>query len=232
MAGKGFNAYYDKKAEKRIFKGIKANQRKEIEYLTEVEFIEVLEYVKHNKPPIYYFLLIVLYYAGLRISEALSLRPDDFYVVKEVDEKTGEIKQLWYVKVKEGKFGKTRDVPILFIPERFLRDLLLWVKAKKQIGQPVFSYFDEYTKKFVDFSRPSGRKAVDKMLKTIKKELNLEKNLSAHIFRKSYTTRLAEKGVALEDLQRWLGHSDIRTTQKIYRAVTEKMKKKRDFFYV
>ena len=232
LQGKGFNAYYDEKAEKRIFKGIKSNQRREVNYLTEVEFVKILNYVKENKPPIYYLLLIVLYYTGLRISEALALMPDDFYVVEEVDDKSGKIKHLWYVKVKEGKFGKPREVPILFIPNKFLKELLAWVKVKRDLKQAVFSYFDNYTKRFVDFSQPYGRQNVDKMLKKIKHELRLEKNLSAHMFRKSYTTRLAEKGVALEDLQRWLGHSDIRTTERIYRAITERLKMKRDFSYV
>jgi len=232
MSGKGFNAYYEEKAERRIFKGIKANAKKDIEYLTETEFVKILNYVRSNKPPIYYLLLLVLYYTGLRISEALALMPDDFFAIEEVDEETGEIKQLWYVKVKEAKFGKTREVPLLFIPDRFLKEILAWIKAKKQLSQPVFSYYDDYTRRFVDFSKPHGRQTVDKMLKKIKDELGLEKSLSAHIFRKSYTTRLAEKGVALEDLQRWLGHSDIRTTERVYRAITEKMRRRRDFVYL
>lgn len=222
--------YYNISAEKRIFK-TKKSDKKQILYITEAEFIKILEHVKSSKPPIYYILLITLFYSGLRISEALKLMPDDFFVEEEVSE-TGEIKQLWYIRIKDGKFGKQREVPLVFIPAKFLNTLLSWVKVKHQLKHPVFSYYDEYTGRFVDFSKPHGRININKMLNKISKELKLEKKLSPHIFRKSYTTRLAEKGVALEDLQRWLGHSDIKTTEKIYRAVTKMLKRKRDFQYI
>lgn len=56
-------------------------------------------------------------------------------------------------------------------------------------------------------------------LKTIGKELNLRKNLTTHVGRKTFGTLLLNKDVPIETVSALLGHSNIRTTQRHYAKV-------------
>ncbi|GIU70424.1 MAG: hypothetical protein KatS3mg002_1660 [Candidatus Woesearchaeota archaeon] len=75
---------------------------------------------------------------------------------------------------------------MIFIPKEFLNNLLSWVRIKQKLNQPIFSYFDEYTKRVIDFSKPIGRFNVNKMLNKVSEEMQLDIRLTSHIFRKSY----------------------------------------------
>lgn len=61
-----------------------------------------------------------------------------------------------------------------------------------------------------------------------KERMNLpkDKKISTHIFRHTHISKLAELGVPLYVIQRRVGHSNSRVTEKIYLHVTEKMKEK------
>ena len=47
-------------------------------------------------------------------------------------------------------------------------------------------------------------------------EAGITKTVSPHILRHSAAVHMAEKGRSMEELQRFLGHSDINVTRKIY----------------
>jgi integrase len=73
---------------------------------------KILSYIRTKpKPFVYYLLCVVLLSSGLRISEALSLKKEDFKERKVLTEK-GEEKSVFVVKVK-GKFSKEREVPLV-----------------------------------------------------------------------------------------------------------------------
>ena len=51
-------------------------------------------------------------------------------------------------------------------------------------------------------------------------------NLSTHILRHSFATRLCESGVSVKTAQSILGHANFSTTMDIYVTVTEEMRNK------
>jgi integrase/recombinase XerC len=64
-------------------------------------------------------------------------------------------------------------------------------------------------------------RTVQRIIKNIKKKLNLNKNISPHTFRHSFATELLNGGANLKIVQQLLGHSSLSTTQ-IYTHLTRK----------
>ncbi len=64
------------------------------------------------------------------------------------------------------------------------------------------------------------------VLHKVEEELELEKNLSSHIFRHSHVSLLSELGVPLKAIMERVGHSDANTTLSIYNHVTKKQNNK------
>lgn len=66
---------------------------------------------------------------------------------------------------------------------------------------------------------------IDKATKE-KREPLLLSNISTHILRHTFATRMVENGVNAKVMQESLGHSDIRTTLDIYAEAQKEFKKK------
>ncbi len=135
--------------------------------------------------------LKLCYSCGLRISEVIHLR------VKDID---GERHLL---KIVQGKGKKDRFVPMseamLHLLRRYWcqyhpRDLLFFASP----------YLD----------REVTPTSITKALRIIKQSLSITKRGSSHSLRHAYATHQLEAGLPLHLLQRWLGHSDIRTTMR------------------
>lgn len=166
-------------------------------------------------------ILIAAYY-GLRRSEIIGLKWDaiDFYyktiTVKHtvtstlVDGKT----QLFYKD--RGKSKKSyRTLPLMPTIEQ----ALIILKEKQSDNR--YHYKKRYSKDFLEYifvddlgnlTKPNN---LSKMFKQIITENNLKK-VRFHDLRHSCATLLRHEGVPLEDIQKWLGHSDIKTTENTY----------------
>ncbi len=135
-------------------------------------------------------LFSVMYGAGLRISEALSLQ------VKDVQEKK-------WLLVK-GKGGVQRVVP-----------LLPGVQEKIQAYIKACPY--ELTSNIEIFKGIRGgvldRSSAASSLKKIVLELGLNDNLSPHALRHSFASHLLENDADLRSIQELLGHKSLSTTQ-------------------
>ncbi len=73
-----------------------------------------------------------------------------------------------------------------------------------------------------------------KRFRRIKKFLNIKEQFSVTLktFRKTFATRMAERGLYMEEVANLLGHDDIRTTSKYYaKIVTEKLRNRIDNMY-
>ena len=145
--------------------------------------------------------LILMYSCGLRVSEALHLRPTD------IDS------QRMVVCVRQGKGGKDRYVPL---PRQTLKKLR--------------AYWWEYRPRLWLFPSRKGRtpmpvSTVHRALKAAVQQSQIQKSISCHTFRHSYATHLLEKGVDLRTIQALLGHQSVRTSF-IYMHLTQATMKK------
>lgn len=130
-------------------------------------------------------LIGLLYRTGLRIAEALELRPTD-------------LRDTW-AHVRTGKGGKPRTVPLdahaleLLEAWRAVRPLAPWLFCTLHGAKLQASY-------------------VRALLPRLAREAGIEKRVHAHALRHSFAFELAQEGVPLHQVQRLLGHSSLATT--------------------
>ncbi|MCZ6691116.1 MAG: site-specific integrase [Planctomycetota bacterium] len=138
-------------------------------------------------------LIAVLYRAGLRLSEALSLRP------KDLDRDAGTL------RILRGKGRQARTVgmdPAGFaVLERWLD-----VRSGKLGINGACRTFCTLSGKEV---QPSYIRA---LLPRLGRKAGIEKRVHAHGLRHAFSSELAREGVPVPLISRQLGHANIRTT--------------------
>ncbi|PPR27042.1 MAG: Tyrosine recombinase XerC [Alphaproteobacteria bacterium MarineAlpha9_Bin4] len=134
--------------------------------------------------------VIILWGAGLRISEALSLNVKD-------------LKSDYLLILGKGK--KERLIPL--IPQ-VKKALSQWVLERSKIKN------EESNKLFINLN---GKKITpryfQKFFSRLRNQLDLDINFTPHSLRHSFATHLLRNGVDLRTLQLMLGHSSLSTTQ-------------------
>jgi site-specific recombinase XerD len=141
-------------------------------------------------------LLMLIYSAGLRISEALNLKP------KDLDSKRMQ------VTVRNAK-GKKDRVSLLS------KSILPILRSYYQLYEP-----KEYLFEGADGGKYSARSAQNVFKKACRKA-RIQKKATLHTLRHSFATHLLEKGTDLRYIQTLLGHGSSRTTE-IYTHVSTK----------
>ena len=143
-------------------------------------------------------LLTLLYGAGLRISEALAL--DD----EEIDRMTKETPPRLRI---HGKGDKVRLVPVLARVREALQDYRQKRPSEKSsiVEQPFF--------RGARGERLHPR-VVQKRMKVLRQQLGLPQNATPHALRHSFATHLMEEGGDLRSIQKLLGHSSLKATQR------------------
>lgn len=145
-------------------------------------------------------MLEVLYAAGLRVSELVTLRLSD------VDLEVG------YVHC-QGKGSKGRVVPLGRNAQTAVRQYLAASRPHLQRGRssPVL---------FLNrLGWPMTRQGFWKLLRAHAVAAGIDRRVSPHTLRHSFATHLLERGADLRAVQMMLGHADISTTQ-IYTHVS------------
>ncbi len=148
----------------------------------------------------------VLYAAGLRVSELISLRIDECNL------------DVGYVGIT-GKGDKQRVVPIGRPAVEQLQEYVL-------AARPIL--LKQRSSRFVFVTRrgtPLTRQGFWKLLRARAQRAGIARILSPHMLRHSFATHLLQRGADLRSVQAMLGHADIATTQ-IYTHVDSSQLKK------
>ena len=152
---------------------------------------EVARDVKHKA------LLMTLYGAGLRISEALALRPGD------IDSRR------MLIHVRLGKGAKDRMVKL---SER----LLAVLRDYWRVRRPVTWLFPQAKNP----QRPMDSSDAWRMVHRTAKRAGISRRVSPHTLRHSYATHLLDGGTDLRTIQLLLGHRNLKTTS-LYMHVSQ-----------
>jgi integrase/recombinase XerD len=161
--------------------------------LSKQEIIALLRATKNLK---HRAILALLYSAGLRIGEVISLELRDI----DIDRRQ--------IFIKNGKGRKDR---VVVMAESFI---------------PLFqNYYMSYVPKRYFIESPNGSNyhpsSIRSFLKNSCKAAGIRKRVTPHTLRHSYATHLIENGVGLRHVQDLLGHSKPETTM-IYTHVAKK----------
>ena len=162
-------------------------EQKEREYLAPEDYDELSTAIDH---PTVHAITATMYYAGVRIGEAISLSLDD------VDFGRGVL----HVRKTKGKVD--RVVPI----SDKLRPILEYYKREHR--PPVDSNYFFATKK----SGCISRQHVTNKLHEATKKLSWKQSVNPHVLRHSFASNLIKENVHLVHVQKLLGHKDLRTT--------------------
>jgi len=138
--------------------------------------------------------MLALYYGcGLRKNEGMSLDVGDILLEKEL------------VLVRKGKGYKARYVPLTGNNKSDLENYLNYARPHLKNGKKENALLlNRVGRRLKD---PFGR------LIRLKETAGLKKTIGLHTLRHSIATHLLQSGMALEHIQRFLGHSSLESTQ-------------------
>ena len=152
-------------------------------------------------------LLAVLYGAGLRIAEALALRPKDV----DLDRLT--------VRVHRGKGSKARTAALNPGAAPYVER---WLDKRRQYGlrgtQPLFCTITSgragsaRTRPGRPLSDAYVRGWLTRLAEKARTVAGIEKRIHAHGFRHSHADQLRRRGWDMEQIRRQLGHSSLAVT--------------------
>jgi integrase/recombinase XerD len=143
--------------------------------------------------------LTTCYAAGLRISEAVRLRPRD------VDS------QRMVIRIEQGK-GQ-RDRYVMLSPK-----LLEVLRAWWRLSRPTTWLFPGDQP-----DSPIGRGAVEQACHHARRRAGLTKPLTPHVLRHCFAVHLLEAGTDVRTIQLLLGHRSLETTARYLRIATTKV---------
>jgi site-specific recombinase XerD len=144
-------------------------------------------------------LLELFFSTGLRLAELCSLNRD--------------------LDLSKDEFsirGKGEKVRVVFLSEDAKKSLREYLKARKDMDEPMFINLAK--------NKPVGRltpRSIERIVKHYAIKAGISKKVTPHVLRHSFATNLLSNGADIRSVQVMLGHANIATTQ-IYTHITDK----------
>lgn len=132
-------------------------------------------------------LIKTLFQTGARVSEFVNIRVEDFFFDEAM------------LLIAKGKGGKSRYVPIL--PE-------LAQELRTDLGERTTGYLFETNRHL-----PYSPRRIQQIVKATAEKAKIKKRVYPHLLRHSVATTLLERGMPIEQIQKFLGHAKLETTQ-------------------
>jgi integrase/recombinase XerD len=151
---------------------------------------KVRELIGAVEQPKYRAILMTIYSAGLRVSEAVNLGACDI------------LSDRMQINVRFGKGGKQR---FSVLSETCLLELRRYWKATPENKR-------NFLFPGVDETQPLDPSSVRKVLTQAKQKIGIEAKVKVHSLRHAFATHLLENGVDLRIIQLLLGHASISST--------------------
>src|SRR2546427_8465538 len=141
-------------------------------------------------------LIKTLFQTGARVSEFVNVKVEDFFLDETM------------ILITKGKGGKSRYVPIL--PE-------LAQELRTHLGNRTTGYLFETNRHL-----PYSPRRIQQIVKATAEQAKIKKRVYPHLLRHSVATTLLERGMPIEQIQKFLGHAKLETTQ-VYAESTPEM---------
>ena len=149
-------------------------------------------------------ILMTLYATGMRRAELCHLRTED------ID------KERMVIRIRQGKGGKDREVPLSL---KLLEQLRIYYRSLKHKTGWVFPSLQERHR-----GEPMTDKAVWHACEFAALRAGITKHVHPHTLRHSFATHLFDSGAELPVVQTLLGHADPRDTMIYLEVSTRKLR--------
>ncbi|HEV6433776.1 TPA: tyrosine-type recombinase/integrase [Streptococcus pneumoniae] len=212
----------------KLVKTIEDLEKTEKKFLEEDELERLLsELYRTDKTYRLGLLAEFMAYNGCRIGEAIALRKENIDFESKTVKINGTLdKTVGYSKGLKTTTTKTaasfRTVSLSKRELEILKEFISINELSKNTRETFKDLgFIFVTKNGIPIQNNSFNLAIQKVNNRLKNPIN--KHLTSHIFRHTLVSRLSENNVPLKAIMARVGHSDSRTTNKIYTHVTKKM---------
>lgn len=188
---------------------LKSKYRQLPKVLSEEEMALLMSYFEARKNPKLQTMLHILYGAGLRVSELVSLTKDSIIF----DEAAGR-----YILLVKGKGNKERIIPLNSLAVESIRIYLNSLPEDLKLSQYLFPSHskDGYM----------TRQGFAKLLKSMAVDVGIApQRISPHVIRHAFATHLLSHGADLLSIQKLLGHKSVTTTQIYTHVSTGKIRR-------
>jgi integrase/recombinase XerD len=143
-------------------------------------------------------LIKTLFQTGARVSEFANIKVEHFFFDELM------------ILIEKGKGGKSRYVPILGELAQELRT---------HLGDRDTGYLFETNRHL-----PYSPRRIQQIVKATAEGAKIKKRVYPHLLRHSVATTLLERGMPIDQIQKFLGHSKLETTQVYAESTTEMIK--------
>lgn len=143
-------------------------------------------------------LIKTLFQTGARVSEFANIKVEQFFFDELM------------ILIDKGKGGKSRYVPILSELAQELRT---------HLGDRSVGYLFETNRR-----QQYSPRRIQQIVKSTAEKAKIKKRVYPHLLRHSVATTLLERGMPIDQIQKFLGHSKLETTQVYAESTTEMIK--------
>ena len=163
-------------------------RRRTVERLDRSEVERLIE-TAYGHSSRYGFLVKLLFYTGARVSEFVQIRVEDLHLALDPP-------QIYLANAKGGSDGYVPILPVL--------------------AQDLRTYLDGRRSGYVFERNRAGKyttRYIQRLVKDAARRAGIEKNVTPHRLRASVATILLDEGMPLDQVQKFLRHKRITTTQ-------------------
>jgi integrase/recombinase XerD len=143
-------------------------------------------------------LIKTLFQTGARVSEFVNIKVNDVFFDEQM------------ILIAKAKGGKSRYVPIL--PQ-------LAQELRTHLGHRTTGYLFETVR-----HTPYSPRRIQQIIKETAANARITKRVYPHLLRHSVATTLLERGMPIEQIQKFLGHAKLETTQIYAESSAEMIK--------
>ena len=143
-------------------------------------------------------LIKTLFQTGARVSEFANIKVEHFFCDELM------------ILIKKGKGGKSRHVPI---------QAELAQELRTHLGDRSTGYLFETNRHL-----PYSPRRIQQIVKATAERAKIKKRVYPHLLRHSVATTLLERGMPIDQIQKFLGHAKLETTQVYAECTTEMIK--------
>lgn len=211
----------------KVIKTIDDYQKTAKKFLEDTELEKLIEEL-YRRPNTYRLALLAEFmaYNGCRIGEAIAIKPENInFENKTVDIHGTLDKTVGYTKGEKTTTKTSASWRTVAMSDKEIDILHKMIDLNELTKNTNPNYADLgyifVTKNGIPIQNNSFNTAIRSANQRL--DVPIDKHLTSHIFRHTLVSRLAEYNIPLKAIMQRVGHSDSKTTLKIYTHVTQKM---------